>query len=819
MHSVLRRILAAALCLILMAQPAFVLAASQEGSEVKAVVSCADGGKLNLRKRASTSATVLDQIPTGEVLVIYEKGSKWCYTTYGGEWGYVMTSFLKFGETSAPSGGTSSSASEKATVYCADGGKLNLRKKASSTAKVIKQIPNGKEIDVLDRGSKWCKVRYSGETGYVMTKFLVLGTSSVTPPADTTPDTSTPSAPSAPESSSGIKATVYCADGGKLNLRKRASASASVLKQIPTGTVLNIIDKGSTWCKTSYGGKDGYVMTKFLRFAESDAPQTPPATQPETPSQPETSPDVPAGKALVKTNDGGKLNLRSGRGTGYRVKYQIPNLSIVDVLEDYGTWTKVSFSKYTGYVMTKYLVISQAEAPSQPSEPSQPSTPSQPSGGTANNGSSTVVGTVTPGGTGGAIASDGTIRFGEYRFATVQTESGGELNLRKGPGTSYGKAAEIPNGSRIVVRAINGSWCNVYWGDKVGYVDKKYLIIDAGRGDYVDLSTKYDTAILTRTLKSGYSGEDVLLVQTRLKELNFLASVTGTYDTATVNAVKAFQKQHSLEVDGLAGTQTFKILFGIGAFPYVANAENYHKEVIRYNSSSSMGSAEKIATVTKAQTRLRELGYLCPIDGDFEELTHDAIVDFQLRNDLVANGFLDIPTQVMLESAGAKDASYPARYYLENNAGFNTVIPTSVRLLHWADEVKALIGNGDSLTVYHPETGLSFKLKNLSQGRHWDVEPETLRDTLLMRKAFDGMSWDIQVVYVLLPNNVWCMATMHNRAHHVYNIVDNGFGGQNCVHFLRTMSEAQANDPSYGVRNQEVLREAWKTLTGETLTY
>jgi hypothetical protein len=28
------------------------------------------------------------------------------------------------------------------------------------------------------------------------------------------------------------------------------------------------------------------------------------------------------------------------------------------------------------------------------------------------------------------------------------------------------------------------------------------------------------------------------------------------------------------------------------------------------------------------------------------------------------------------------------------------------------------------------------------------------------------------------------------------------------------MSEAQANDPSYGVRNQETLRDAWYELTG-----
>ena len=49
------------------------------------------------------------------------------------------------------------------------------------------------------------------------------------------------------------------------------------------------------------------------------------------------------------------------------------------------------------------------------------------------------------------------------------------------------------------------------------------------------------------------------------------------------------------------------------------------------------------------------------------------------------------------------------------------------------------------------------------------------------------------------------------------SINDNGFGGHLCVHFLRDMAEARKNDPNYGVNNQVMLRNAWKTLTGETV--
>ena len=62
------------------------------------------------------------------------------------------------------------------------------------------------------------------------------------------------------------------------------------------------------------------------------------------------------------------------------------------------------------------------------------------------------------------------------------------------------------------------------------------------------------------------------------------------------------------------------------------------------------------------------------------------------------------------------------------------------------------------------------------------------------------------------------MCTMHNRPHGSNTIMNNGFGGQNCVHFLRDMAEAEANDPSYGVENQNVLRDGWYKLTGEKIT-
>ena len=71
-----------------------------------------------------------------------------------------------------------------------------------------------------------------------------------------------------------------------------------------------------------------------------------------------------------------------------------------------------------------------------------------------------------------------------------------------------------------------------------------------------------------RTLYRGRSGEDVFMVQMRLKELGYYnGTVTGGYYGGTIAAVKAFQKDHGLEVDGAAGAKTQSLLFSSAADP------------------------------------------------------------------------------------------------------------------------------------------------------------------------------------------------------------------------------------------------------------
>ena len=317
---------------------------------------------------------------------------------------------------------------------------------------------------------------------------------------------------------------------------------------------------------------------------------------------------------------------------------------------------------------------------------------------------------------------------------------------------------------------------------------------------------------LSRTLRKGYTGDDVKLVQQLLHKLKYYnGSISGTYDDATIAAVKAFQANNGLTSDGLAGAKTYAVLQSSSARaadqPAVTPPPTY--TTLKLNSTGS--------AVTSLQTALKNLGYNATVTGTYTAETREAVAEFQLRNNLVADGIAGSATQQVLYGGSAKDASTPLPP-LEEGAGIIAGPSISeVKLLHWFDSIKPTIKSGQNVLVFDPASKRSWTLRLYSLGRHADSEPLTLRDTQIMNVAFGNKTtWTPKPIYVKLPDGRWSLASMHNTPHLSGSIIGNGFDGHLCVHFLRDMAECQTNDPNYGVTNQNVIRNYWKQMTGET---
>lgn len=356
-----------------------------------------------------------------------------------------------------------------------------------------------------------------------------------------------------------------------------------------------------------------------------------------------------------------------------------------------------------------------------------------------------------------------------------------------------------------------------------------YSQVDSGvsGGSSSSGSSSSGSSGFTRTLRKGYTGADVMAVQQKLKELGFYSgSVDGVYGTGSIAAVKKFQQQNGLTADGLVGSRTYTALMSAST----GSSSNSGSDNSSSSSDSTSGQDYAEGTlsygssgteVKKMQQALKALGYNVSADGSYGALTQMAVTQFQKRNGLTADGVAGSVTLKLLYSGNAKEADPSAddNMSIDDSTGkANGPSVSSVKLLHWFNEVKPSLKNGNKLIVFDPATNLQWTLKVYSLGRHCDSEPLTETDTKIMYKAFGNKNtWTPKPVYVQLPSGVWTLASTHNVPHLSGSISDNGFDGHLCVHFLRDMDECQKNDPNYGVQNQNAIRKKWKELTGITI--
>ena len=461
-------------------------------------------GSLNLRRDALPGSPVLARIPKGTTIRIDEKLSAWSRTTYGGQTGYVMNTYLTFHQGQPEiSGGTTA-------VVTTASGSLNLRTEPSLSGGVIARIPQYATINVQQRGDSWCYVVYNDTIGYVMTSYLTFdGDSAQTPPeggdaSDESGSGSVDSSGNAGNAGGNGTMTAYVqTESGSLNLREQPGSAYRVLRTIPRGSAVTVLSYGDPWCQVTYAGTEGYVMTSFLRFdtqptlpqepetdegqEETDAPETDGAngetSQPATPTPPppqEQPDESTAVAAWVNTASGG-LNLRYSPSSSAQIIGTIPRLAAVKLLVKGNEWSYVSYNGQYGYVMTSYLTTT------QPSGDGGGGSSSSGSGGQSG-GSSSSGGTSQPsGGSEGQQIPDGMAENGgiilditlqvpnSATYATAAPQSGDALRLWTMCAESGDPLASVPSGEQVEIILTGRTWCLVQYGTVQGYCQTAYL--------------------------------------------------------------------------------------------------------------------------------------------------------------------------------------------------------------------------------------------------------------------------------------------------------------------------------------------------------
>ena len=379
---------------------------------------------VNFRSGPGTNYSSKGVIALGTTVTVTDTSNSEWYAVRlsNGSTGYIFAQYLKLNRSSSATATPAPSGSEqtaKTTEY------VNFRSGPGTNYSSKGVIALGTTVTVTDTSnSEWYAVRLSnGSTGYIFAQYLKLNSSSSA--------TATPAPTQAPSGSEqSAKTTEY------VNFRSGPGTNYSSKGVIASGTTVTVTDRSnSQWYAVRLAnGSTGYIFAQYLKVTGTSS-ATPTPTQ------------APSHDGTVQAKLTADVNLRRGAGTNYGVIKVIGTGTTVTVTDASNSqWYKVKLSDGTeGYLFSEYLKVTSGNIDS--AKPSATPTP-------------------TP------APSNG----------TVQAKTTSDLNVRKGPGTSYGIIKVIDmNVTVTVTEATNSNWYKVKLSDGTeGYLAAQYLKITSG---------------------------------------------------------------------------------------------------------------------------------------------------------------------------------------------------------------------------------------------------------------------------------------------------------------------------------------------------
>ncbi len=388
----------------------------------------------------------------------------------------------------------------------------------------------------------WYGVSYAGFSGYVRSDFVMLngsvtGTSVVTP-------TPTPTS----------YTTLGYITTTKAGVNLRATVAGAVIMQVPKNITLPyLLDPvkmyGYTWYFVEYSNRYGYLRSDCVKVVSPVVTNTPffwtPTPTPyitPTPVPVVTPTPAPTSAVVVgyvMTTKGG-VNLRAtiaGTVIKQLPKYVTVPYLLTPVKKSGYTWYFVEYNGLRGYLRSDCVKVVSNTPTAEPTTPVDP----EASG---------------------------------YVMTTTAN-----VNLRKSPGYTsiIGRVSKGVTMPYYGITTVDGvDWYRVRHASMgYGYMHGGFLTIVGQPTPTPTGMTPTPTPYATptssgtkpeasyTTLKVGSTGTAVKKLVTALKNLGYYTgSITSTYTSAVMVAVKKFQAAAGISVDGVAGAATQHALYG-----------------------------------------------------------------------------------------------------------------------------------------------------------------------------------------------------------------------------------------------------------------
>ena len=444
---------------------------------------------VNVRSGPGTNYTSKTVIASGTSITVTDRSNAEWYAVKlsNGMTGYIFSQYIQLSNDSSSDAGSvpsTESTPAKTTEY------VNVRSGPGTnyTSKTV--IASGTSITVTDRSnSEWYAVKLSnGMTGYIFSIYIELESGS--------------SSGGGSSSSESVQARTTAG----VNVRSGPGTNYSSKTVIASGTSITVTDRSnSEWYAVKLSnGMTGYIYSIYIRI-ESESSSGGSSGTESTPA---------------KTTE--YVNVRSGPGTNYTSKTVIASGTSITVTDTSNPeWYAVKLSNgMTGYIYSIYIELQSSSGGGSTSGGVQAKTTA---GVNLRRGAGTSFGVIRVVATGTTVTvteatnaqwykvklSDGTegYIFTEYlnvisgdidsvkpdeddtpdTSGAVTARTTTDINLRRGPGTTYGVIMVVDENVTVTVtEATNSEWYKVRLADGTeGYFSAQYLKIVSGDIDSV----------------------------------------------------------------------------------------------------------------------------------------------------------------------------------------------------------------------------------------------------------------------------------------------------------------------------------------------
>lgn len=374
---------------------------------------------LNVRASNNTSSKVLGTLKKDSKVNILEKKGDWYKIDYNGQNAWVFSEYVSIEHNTSDS---STTINKNGVVNAIS---LNLRSGAGTNHSVVKTMPKGTSLLVIEKIGDWYKVDVNGTIGYVSCEYVTLGNNN---------DQNT-------DQANGENGFVTA---DNLNLRTGAGTNYGVIKVLSKDTKVTVTEKLSGWYKISVNGTSGYVSSQYISLGNENESNNNNSNNNQL-----------NGKGGTVTVD--SLNLRSGAGTNYNILKKLSKGSKVTIIETLNGWYKVNANGTSGYVSSEYVHLDGSDENKPP---------------IIDSGNEQVIET-------GYVNTNG-------------------LFVRLGPATSYSHIGLLSYNTKVEILSENNGWYKINYNNGTGYVSKDFIDIkSSGNNENTDIDNINKIVIVT----------------------------------------------------------------------------------------------------------------------------------------------------------------------------------------------------------------------------------------------------------------------------------------------------------------------------------